>query len=335
MNDFLQDAALLEYAEIFEEKGFDSLDHLLEMGQQDLLELKRLTNMKDGHFVRFQSTVKVWRAPATPSTASAPATPISVGPASVGPINLGPVDVDPIDMGPASMGPASVGPNEMGPMGPNHPDVGPVSLSPPKASLRKAYANWAQTRLVSLNYSTQLGCSAMMDNKKSGGRRKILRCRTALSKKKKNNNEEEDDADDGPNCPHMLLWTRDRTGDWRLNWDKSILEHKPFCNSGQIVTKFQLVRDPEFVKSQRLGKLSTGKEAAKLALGYNGRMSGSVKEYTVRRARDTIKHYNANDYDDDWSKLNQWGHQFMEMNPQSLFHLEKDDEGRSVIRCYM
>ena len=57
MNDFLQDAALLEYTEIFEEKGFDSLDHLLEMGQQDLLELKRLTNMKDGHFVRFQSTV--------------------------------------------------------------------------------------------------------------------------------------------------------------------------------------------------------------------------------------------------------------------------------------
>ena len=175
MNDFLQDAALLDYAEIFEEKGYDSLDHLLAMGPQDLLQLQRLTNMKEGHFVRFRSTIKVWQAPATPSAASAPATPISVGTGEMGPIDMGPADVGPIDMGPASMGPASVGPIEMGPMGPNHPDVGPVSVLPQKASLRKAYANWAQARLVSLNYSTQLGCSAMMDNKKSGGRRKILR----------------------------------------------------------------------------------------------------------------------------------------------------------------
>ena len=92
----------------------------------------------------------------------------------------------------------------------------------------------------------------------------------------------------------------------------------------------QLVHDPEFVKSQKLSKLSTRKEAANLALGMNGRMAGSFKEHTARRARNTIKHYNANDYDDNWSKLNEWGHQCMEMNPQSLFHLEKDDEGRSV-----
>ena len=64
----------------------------------------------------------------------------------------------------------------------------------------------------------------MLDNKGSGGRSKILRCRAALSKKKRNNNANaEEDADDGPNCPHMLLWTRDPTGDWKLNWDKSIL----------------------------------------------------------------------------------------------------------------
>ena len=104
----------------------------------------------------------------------------------------------------------------------------------------------------------------MMDNKKSGGRRKILRCRTALSKKKI---DAEADADVGISCPHMLLWTRDRTGDWKLNWGQSILEHKPFCDSGQIVNKFQLVNDPEFVKVMNLGKLSTGKQAAKVALG--------------------------------------------------------------------
>ena len=101
-------------------------------------------------------------------------------------------------------------------------------------------------------------------------------------------------------------------------------------HSGQFVTKMQLVHDPEFVKSQKLGKKSTGKEAAKLALGYNGRLAGSVAVHTARRARNTIKHYNAFDYDDDWSKLNQWGHNFMDANPRSIFHLEKDDEGRLV-----
>ena len=170
----------------------------------------------------------------------------------------------------------------------------------------------------------------MMDNKKSGGRRKILRCRTALSKKKI---DAEADADVGISCPHMLLWTRDRTGDWKLNWGKSILEHKPFCDSGQIVNKFQLVNDPEFVKSQNLGKLSTGKEAAKLALGVDGRLDGSVKEHTARRARNTIKHYGDLDYDDDWSKLNAWGEKFMALNPRSYFHLQKDDEGRLVTAC--
>ena len=146
----------------------------------------------------------------------------------------------------------------------------------------------------------------MLDNVKSGGKRKILRCRTALSKKKR-----DDNADGGPKCPHYLLWTKNKTGDWKLNLEKSNLDHKDFCESGQLVTKDQLVHDPEFVKSMKLGKLSTGKEAANLALGMNGRIVGSVKEHTARQARNTIKHYNVKDYDDDWIKLNEWGQQFM------------------------
>ena len=104
-----------------------------------------------------------------------------------------------------------------------------------------------------------------------------------------------------------------------------------FCTAGQLVRKAQLIHDPVFVKNQKLGKLSTGKEAATLALGYDGRMDGSVKDYTARRARNTIKHYDAFDYDDDWSKLNQWGRRFAEMNPGSMFDLQMDDEGRLVI----
>ena len=60
---------------------------------------------------------------------------------------------------------------------------------------------------------------------------------------------------------------------------------------------------------------------------------GAANDHTARRAHNTLKHYNATDYDDDWSKLNEWGHKFMEMNPQSRFHLEKDEENRLAIFC--
>ena len=114
-----------------------------------------------------------------------------------------------------------------------------------------------------------------------------------------------------------------------MRLDQSVPDHSPFCNSGQYVTKFELVRDSEFVKSQKLGKLSTGKEAAKLALGFHGRIDGSVAEHTARRARNTIQHYDAKDYDDDWCKLNEWGQKYMEMNPGSRFHLHQEED-RSV-----
>ena len=63
-------------------------------------------------------------------------------------------------------------------------------------------------------------------------------------------------------------------------------------------------------------------------------MSGSVKDFTARRARNTIKHFNDVDYDDDWSKLNEWGQKFMELNQECLFHLEKDEENRCNVQLW-
>ena len=59
IKDLLADAALEKYAEIFEEVGYDSLPHLLAMGPSELTDLKRLTKMKPGHFLRLQSTIEV------------------------------------------------------------------------------------------------------------------------------------------------------------------------------------------------------------------------------------------------------------------------------------
>ena len=323
VKELLEDAALEIYVEVFERLGYDSLDHLLDMGPSALLDLKRLANMKEGHFVRLQTTINNWSVHATPSTASAPTTPRSVGPVEMGPLDMGPAAMGPMNLGPTTdLGPTDLGPTVLGPSQSMVPMV-TMGPNPLEEALLKTYKTWKEARIVSLNYSTQEGASAMQNAKKCGGSRKILGCRSVLSKKFQDN--------DGPKCPHYLLWTKDKSGDWKLNLEASTLQHKDFCISGQLVRKAQLIQDPEFVKAQKLGKLSTGQESAKLSLGFNGRMDGSVKEYTARRARNTIKHYDAKDYEDDWCKLNHWGHQFVAMNPGSFFHLEKDDEGRLVI----
>ena len=42
IKDFLEDAALTNYADIFKEEGYDSFPHLLAMGPSDLSDLKTI-----------------------------------------------------------------------------------------------------------------------------------------------------------------------------------------------------------------------------------------------------------------------------------------------------
>ena len=155
INDSLEDVTLSNYTGIFEGKEYDSLEHLLAMGPSDLLELKRLTKLKDGHFARFQTTIKVWRAPATASTASAPATPTSVGTVEMGPFKMGQSKWTQSKWTQRKWEqPQWEQPQWEQPIV-NHPDVGLKTAFSLKASLRKAYTTWKQARLVSLKYSIQ------------------------------------------------------------------------------------------------------------------------------------------------------------------------------------
>ena len=322
---FLQDASLSRYESIFEEMGYDDLKHLLKMKPEELIELKDTVNMLPDHFTRMKQSITSCQhrtiTPITSTVSSAGSIPSTVGP-DLGPVEMGAsmVQTGP-DLGPAEMGASTV---QIGPF--QHDGPSPA-LKASAAPLCQSCLTWDDARLVSMSYSSQLGCSAMLDNKASGSRRKVVGCRSVLSKKKRPRTDSEDAVIGG--CPHLLIWTKDRTGTWTLRLDQSHLAHAPFCNSGQYVTTFELVRDSEFVKSQKLGKLSTGKEAAKLALGFHGRIDGSVSEHTARRARNAIKHYDAKDYADDWCKLNEWGQKFMALNPDSRFHLH-DEDGRLV-----
>ena len=169
---------------------------------------------------------------------------------SVGPDKdkMGPVEIliVPVKMVPESIGPTS--------MGPNYPDVGPISVSSQKTALWKPYTS--QSHLVSLNHSKKNypirmldARPCMLDNKRSGGRCKILRCRTTLSKKNKDNNVEED-ANDGPNCPHMLLpyalWTKYHTEDYIQSVE---IELGQKHSQKQICLQFRSDRNPSLNSS--------------------------------------------------------------------------------------
>ena len=313
MKEFLRLSDLSQYVDVFEDMGYDSLAHLFRMSHRELMYLRQITNMKPGHFARLLRNIQE-NATATPNAAShsrgsMSQIPVSDAPsdvAQVGPIPVGPIPVGPTVIMAARDGAAQNGPNEV--------DI--------DAPLLQVYDHWKWARVASLNHSTNQGCSIMLNNNKSGGKYKVLGCRSVLSKKKLR------DEDDGPKCPYILYWSRDKKSEWKLNQDKSVLRHMPFCCSGQTVTRAELLHDEEFVRTQRLAKSSTGKAAAKSALSSHGRLAGSVKDFTARRARNTIKHFNDVDYEDDWSKLNEWGHKFMALNPQCMFDLEKDEENR-------
>ena len=129
MKEFLRDESLSQYSGIFEEMGYDSLDHLLNMTSENLLELKQLVNMKQGHFVRMKATIVHWRSPVTPSSSSTPSTPASSVPMISSPEldtyvdDVGP-SLDPHEMVPVETGPET-GPVEMGP----DPSTGTISVS--------------------------------------------------------------------------------------------------------------------------------------------------------------------------------------------------------------
>ncbi len=200
---------------------------------------------------------------------------------------------------------------------------------------KESYTDWSSARLDSLSNSVWEGNCCMQDVKKSGGRCKIFRCTTVLSKKQNKDDDEGarvQQVDLGPVCPHVLIWRRKKSGKWHLDKGKSHLGHKPFCCSDQRVSKFELVNDPSFVKHVQLAKNITGKNAAQESLGQFGRMAGSVKDYTARRAFNHVKHYCENHYDDDWCKLAGWAREYERKNIHSKVSIDPKD-GRSLCPC--
>ena len=286
------------------------------MNPSDFDKLGELTHMLPGHVHRLQAHIRdamrMQRASlqsSTAATASATAAPVA-GPAKGTPV-VGPEGAQFC----IPCGPAAPATNESN------------TATAAGWALKNTYMTWPEAKLASKRLNTRMGCSVVLDRAKSGGKTKVYRCRCVSSKRKLA--DVEDGTGPRPKCPHVMWWTKKKSG-WHLNEEKSFLKHMPMCFSGQHVSRMELVNDTGFVKHVMVDNKCTGASAQTTAVGSGGRLAGSVSEITARRARNDINHFTDKDYAEDWSKLKSWGVDFMQLNPQSIVHIEPDSEGRYV-----
>ena len=297
----LQKCNLQKYVATFESKGYDSANHLLEMGPDEFNQLATDCNILPGHLARLKryiSDVKNRNCP-------------PAGPAPTGALESD--DEPESDAAAAScVFVDSEGPEET--ISSSQESAAELSY---KCVLKTEYEDWKEAKVASLAFSTAANCSAMQDVQKCGSRKKVFRCRTVLSKKR---TAAEMEGEEAQECPHQLVWNRKKLqgNKWILNTDQSHLQHTPFCHSGQHVSRCELVNDPEFVKHVSIVQQCPADSAVKKSLGGKFcRMDGSVSSHTARRALNDINRYTDKDYDADWSKLAQWKREFEAKNPNS------------------
>ena len=309
----LQDIGLANYEAKLREHGYDSAQVLLNMRREDFRQLQVSTQMLPGHLLRLQQEITHRNE-------------IAQGPNALEVGQMTTLLRDPtrtVVCGPGPTITPEVGPPvESGPV----PTI-PLSAAEKKirCMLEAQHCDWKTAKLATLQWSTIQGCRAQQDPKKCGLRSRVYRCSSLLSKRKR-----QDEDDEQIPCPHVLYWSRKKKNgnNWALDQSRSVLAHSPWCTSTQNVSHFELVNDTEFVKHVKNERKSTGGACVKNAVGRMGRMDGSVKEHTARRAQNSTKRWNDKDYDNDWNKLKGWVRAYMEKNRQSRAEVKVDSENR-------
>ena len=126
----------------------------------------------------------------------------------------------------------------------------------------------------------------MQNTKRSGRTTRVLQCRSMLTKKTKGGIKVEKVP-----CPYEVVWRRHtKRGEtfWDLDQTKSCLLHRPFCCSGQHVTRAELIADTNFTKHLQEGDNCTGHQAKAFAERDGHRLDGSVHLRTIYRAKADI-----------------------------------------------
>ena len=295
--EFLKHIGLQQYADVFFDNGYDSLDLFFVMDEMDFKIFGPYVGMKPGHLKRLQEAVFSMKRRG---------------------------DVQVIDLVPQS--------NER-----DEGIVGSVAAAAAAPTKRKSSGNniphtvpnAKQARIASLRHSTQQGHSAMRDNK-SGSNKITYRCTSVLSKKVKKAMGP-DEPHKSQKCQYCLVWRKNKSRMYVLDPDASVMAHAPMCPAPQKVTRDELLHDPKFVHHSLTHGTVTGKNASENATSRGGIMDGSVNFRTAKRASNDVKRYHDKDYNEDWSKLREWGREYEQKNTNSRFRLQiNEDTNRCV-----
>ena len=354
----LQRAKIMEYRNQLLQEGFDDYEQLLHMSDAELRTLQVCVRMREGHFLRLSKELQLCRQreDVEPSVNPSVDTPPSV----VGVTDSRSVHSSHSE---SSLTSAQQMARRNGNYAHSVPSVHsvPVSHSVPSVTSsdctqprkRKSPDNFRvpmtssrvpmtscrvpmdkgphetvqQVKLAVYRNSTDQGRQARLvtkttrTTKTSGGRRKEYMCAGVR-----------DPDASFAQCKYKVIFRRKQKP--RLEW---VYDEKasnpvhcpmPICCPNQKVKRLELEKDPVFIREVLTHKKMTGKSAADAALGRDGRMAGSVKAHTARRARNTVMYGADKDYEEDFCKLPAWGRKFMQDNPGSLFHIEKTPDNK-------
>ena len=351
----LQRAKIMDYRDLLLKEGFDDYEQLLHMSEADLRTLQACVRMLEGHFLRLKKELESCRQrenvePSVNPSVDAPPSVVGVPDSrsehssysessltsaqqmalrnancahSAGSVHRVPV--------PVSHGVPSVTSSDCSQRrkrkSPDNFSVPMTSSSVPMTACRVPmdkgpHVTVAQVKLAVYRNSTDQGRQARLvtkttrTTKTSGGRRKEYMCAGVRNP----------DASFAQ-CKYKVIFRRKQKPrvQWVYDEKNSNPVHcpMPICCPNQKVKRLELEKDPVFIREVLAHEKMTGKSVADAALGRDGRMAGSVKAHTARRARNTVMYGADKDYVEDFCKLPAWGRQFVADNPGSVFHIEK------------
>ena len=178
----LQTCLLDRYIRVFEEQGYDSMEHLMVMGPTDFEQLQSATGMLSGHLHRLKQSIEQEKVRAQHTTSSGYTGPSASDASVCGPM-MDPAGPPPfVSVAEAQPAVASRAQKETE-FGKITEFVVPL-IAQSKFRLKGTYPEWKDAKLASEQYNTLMGCSVVQDSTKSGSRKKIFRCRCVLSKRK-------------------------------------------------------------------------------------------------------------------------------------------------------
>ena len=358
----LRRANIMQYHEILSHAGFDDYEQLLHMSISELRTVQTCVKMREGHFLRLSKELEACRLRENVAPSVNPS--LDPPPSVVGATVLDSQSVN-STFSDSSLTSAqqmalhrthNVGNfgNFVRSAGSAHsvPSLPPVSHAGSAASSsdcsqplkntptppvgtpvldKGPHATVEQLKLAVYRHSTiqwrQVRLTKKSDesdgvSKQSGGRRKEFICKSAKNPRYAS----------CAQCQYRVIFRKKKKPSlmWYYDAEKSNPKHcpMPICCPNQKVTRLELEKDPTFIREVLNHKKMTGKSGAKSALGRDGRLSGSVKEHTARRARNSVMYGADPYYADEFCKLPAWGRQFIADNPGSVFHIEKTADNR-------